>query len=262
MRYLILIHRYLGTAIGIVMVGWCLSGMVMMYVRYPELSQLERVRRLQPLDFHNCCTLGANSLADDAAIEGFQLESLAGRPVLHAQLANGNWQLIDLADGQLMPTLSATEAAAIAHVGSTQSPRLLGLINYDEWTVAGEFNRVRPLYLFALDDAAGTQLYISAHTGRLVQLTTAHQRFWNWVGTVPHWLYFAQLRRNAALWNQVVIWISLAGCFLTLFGIYLGVRQFLRRPAGRWSAYRGLLYWHHLPGLILVSSHSPGSPVA
>ncbi|MEJ0007704.1 MAG: hypothetical protein WDM77_15390 [Steroidobacteraceae bacterium] len=69
MRYLILIHRYLGTAIGIVMVGWCLSGVVMMYVRYPELSQLERVRHLQPLDFHHCCTLGANSLPDDAAVE-------------------------------------------------------------------------------------------------------------------------------------------------------------------------------------------------
>ncbi len=58
------------------------------------------------------------------------------------------------------------------------------------------------------------------------------------------------MRRNAALWTQVVIWTSLAGCFLTLFGIYLGVRQFLRRPAGRWSAYRGVLYWHHLPGLV------------
>ncbi|MEJ0007705.1 MAG: hypothetical protein WDM77_15395 [Steroidobacteraceae bacterium] len=106
------------------------------------------------------------------------------------------------------------------------------------------------MYLFALDDAVGTRIYVSAQTGRVVQLTTSHQRFWNWVGTVPHWLYFAQLRRNAALWNQVVIWTSLAGCFLVLFGIYLGVRQFLRRPAGRWSAYRGLLYWHHLPGLI------------
>ena len=250
MRYLILIHRYLGTAIGILMVGWCLTGIVMMYVRYPAVSQVERLRRLQPLELRGCCAVGANPIPDDASVDRFQVENLAGRPVLQLQFADRGPQLIDLTDGHAVSGVSRQQAADIAQWGNAQPARFLGLITYDEWTVSGEFNRARPLYLFALDDASGTQVYVSARTGRVVQLTTLHQRFWNWVGAVPHWLYFAQLRRNAALWTQVVIWSSLAGCFLTVFGIYLGVRQFLRRPAGRWSAYRGLLYWHHLPGLI------------
>ncbi len=37
---------------------------------------------------------------------------------------------------------------------------------------------------------------------------------------------------------------------LTFFGLFIGIRQSLRSPAGRWSGYRGLWYWHHVPGLI------------
>ncbi len=74
------------------------------------------------------------------------------------------------------------------------------------------------------------QLYVSAVTGQVVQVTTSHERFWNWLGAIPHWLYFTQLRRNVAVWAQVVIWVSLAGCFLTFIGIYIGVVQFARNP--------------------------------
>jgi hypothetical protein len=250
MRYLILLHRYLGTAIGIVMLGWCLTGIVMMYVRYPALSPAERLQRQQPLNLHRCCVIGAAALPQEPALESFQVESLAAQPVLRVQFADGSRGLIDLANGESISGISAQRAADIAKANTAQTPRLLGLISYDTWTVSGEFNRARPLYRFALDDPSGTQVYVSAKSGRIVQVTTAHQRFWNWLGAVPHWLYFAQLRHRPALWNQVVIWTSLAGCFLAGFGIFLGVRHLLRQPAGRWSGYRGLLYWHHLPGLI------------
>ena len=192
----------------------------------------------------------AAALPQEGTLESFQVESLAAQPVLRAQLADGSRRLIDLANGESIAEISAQRAADIARANTAQTPRLLGLISYDTWTVSGEFNRARPLYRFALDDPSGTQVYVSAMSGRIVQLTTAHQRFWNWLGAVPHWLYFAQLRHRPALWNQVVIWTSLAGCFLAGFGIFLGVWQFLRQPPGRWSGHRGLLYWHHVPGLI------------
>jgi len=40
------------------------------------------------------------------------------------------------------------------------------------------------------------------------------------------------------------------GCFLAGTGLYLGVRQWLRRPPGRWSPYRGVTLWHHAAGVI------------
>ena len=33
-------------------------------------------------------------------------------------------------------------------------------------------------------------------------------------------------------------------------GLYIGVRQLLRRPDGRWSPYDGFNLWHHVAGLV------------
>jgi hypothetical protein len=91
---------------------------------------------------------------------------------------------------------------------------------------------------------------VSGTTGRAVQLTSAHQRFWNWLGAIPHWLYFSELRHQPALWNTVIVGASTVGTFLTLLGLYIGVHELIRRPAGRWSPHRGMNLWHHGAGLI------------
>src|SRR5690606_16960295 len=50
-------------------------------------------------------------------------------------------------------------------------------------------------------------------------------------------------------WSQIVIWTSVAGTFLAVTGLYVGISR-LRRANSRWSPYRGLWYWHHLTGLV------------
>jgi uncharacterized iron-regulated membrane protein len=245
-RFLLLLHRYLGIAVGALMVMWCLSGVVMMYASYPSLDEGDRVRHLQPIDWSGCCKFSEALLRDAGE---FQVEMLAGRPVLRA--ANGPMRRpVDLETGVAINGVTALQGAAIAAAfGTGTTPKLLELIDHDQWTVAGSFDSQRPLYHFALGDEARTEVYISSVTGRALQITTAHDRFWNWLGSVPHWLYFTQLRRNASLWSQVVIYTSLAGCFLTLIGIYLGIYQLAVAPAGRWSPYRGFNFWHHMAGL-------------
>jgi PepSY-associated TM region len=246
-RVLLLLHRYLGIAVGVLMVMWCLSGVVMMYVSYPSLGEGDRLRHLEPLEWTGCCKISEALLSDAGE---FQVEMLAGRPVLNA--VNGSMRRpIDLRTGVAVEGVTALQAAAIAGAfgTGTATPTLLGLIDHDQWTVAGGFDAQRPLYHFALGDEARTEVYVSSVTGRALQVTTAHERFWNWLGSVPHWLYFTQLRRHASLWSQVVIYTSLIGCFLTVIGIYLGVYQLAVQPAGRWSPYRGFNLWHHMAGL-------------
>ena len=255
MRWLRVIHRYLGIAIGLLMSIWCISGVVMMYVHYPELPSADRLRRLQPLDWTRCCGISDDSLADTTPIDGFQLEAVGARPMLNIKPVGASPRLIDLIDGHTLAKLSTDTAQSVATTfgratGYSGRPQLQGSIDYDQWTVSGQFKPTRPLFLFAFKDPDGTQLYVSAVTGQVVQVTTTRQRFWNWLGAVPHWLYFTQLRRNVSLWAQVVIWTSLAGCFLILIGIYIGVMQFARSPNKRGSPYRGILWWHHIPGLM------------
>ena len=248
-RLILLLHRYLGIAVGALMVMWCLSGVVMMYVSYPALSEGVRLEHLQPIAWRDCCKI-AEALRPDIRLERIGIEMLDGRPVL---FSGERSPPLDLLTGTWVPGISADQAAAVAKAfasGDSPAPHLLGLVDRDQWTVSGDFNSARPLYRFALGDGAGTEVYVSSRSGRAAQLTTARARFWNWLGAVPHWLYFTELRRHAGIWSQVVIITSLLGCFLAGVGIYLGIRQFAARPAGRWSPYVGFKLWHHIVGLI------------
>jgi uncharacterized iron-regulated membrane protein len=247
-RPLLLIHRYLGIGVGLLMSVWCLSGLVMMYVSYPALDDAARLAHLAPIDWHGCCRVSRSILDDTDTLQGFQLEMLAGRPVLAWGMGRGAAGLIDLTTGAAINDISATQAAGVA-AGYAAAPRLMGMVDFDQWTLEGIAPEDRPLYHFDLRDGRGGQLYVSSSTGRAVQLTTRRERFWNWLGAVPHWLYFADLRHRAVLWSQVVIYTALIGCFLTITGLYVGVQQLSRRPAGRWSPYRGFNRWHHLAGL-------------
>ncbi len=255
MRPLLLAHRYLGIALGVLMLMWCLSGVVMMYVSYPQLSPAARLRALEPIDWSGCCILGDDALGDAERVARFQVEMLAGVPVLRLTSSSGERRLIDLTNGTVLGSIPLMQAESVAADyaqagGHWDPPRLEGSIDYDEWTVSGEFDSDRPLFRFRIDDDAQTDVYVSSATGRVVQVTTARERFWNWLGAVPHWLYFAELRRDVSLWSRIVIYASLAGSLLAGLGIYIGVLEFVRGPPGRWSAHRGIMLWHHVPGLL------------
>jgi hypothetical protein len=249
-RFILLLHRYLGIAVGTLMAMWCLSGVVMLYVSYPALGESERLARLPPIVWRGCCKI-ADTLRAERTLAGFRIEMLGGRPVL---FSGEDIRPVDLSTGDRVTAISAEQAADVAQrFGAPDSPaaaHLLGLVDRDQWTVSGEFDAERPLYHFALADAAGTELYVSSRSGRAVQRSTARERFWNWLGAVPHWLYFTELRRHPKIWGQVVIVTSLLGCFLVGLGLYLGVRQLAARPPGRWSPYVGFNLWHHTAGLV------------
>jgi hypothetical protein len=251
-RLLILLHRYLGIAVGLLMVMWCVSGVVMMYAGYPVLDEARRLERLAPIEWDGCCKISDAALADAAPVSDVQIEMLAGRPVLRLRTEQKS-RLIDLTTGSSIDRVSPGLAAAVAqayvkNIRSAAYPRL-ELMDYDQWTVSGGFGADRPLYHVSLDDDGRTEVYVSSTTGRAVQVTTARERFWNWLGAVPHWLYFAELRHRASLWTEVVIVTSSIGCFLVIIGIYIGLRQMALRP-GQWSPYGGFNRWHHIAGLV------------
>ena len=137
-----------------------------------------------------------------------------------------------------------------AEYGLQGDPRLVDLIERDQWTVYASYEVHRPLFHFAMDDPAGTEFYVSSTTGEVVQMTTFRQRFLNWMGAVVHWLYPTVLRQHTGVWLQVVIWLTIVSLFLTVIGIYIGLRQFKTRRNGHRSPYHGWWLWHHYAGLV------------
>lgn len=84
-RWLFLIHRWLGIVVCAFFAMWFLSGVVMMYVGYPKLTESERLAHLPPLDAR-APMIGPRQALDAAGIDGpvktLQLAaSSGGRPV-------------------------------------------------------------------------------------------------------------------------------------------------------------------------------------
>jgi len=180
------------------------------------------------------------------------VESLDGHPILRLTGDKGKYRVFDLVSGQATGSLSdkAAFGVAAAYSSATVYPWAITRLDHDQWTVQGARGADRPLIKVGLRDKAETEVYVSSVSGKAVQRTTARERFWNWVGTVPHWLYFTALRQNGRVWSQVVVWSSTVGSFLTLVGLYIGIRQFRVRPGGQWIPYGGFHYWHHALGLV------------
>lgn len=254
-RFLFLLHRYLGIVVGLVMLIWTLSGIIMMYQEYPELTPDQQLALLSPLNTTTCCVLPDSNVLGTEQFADARIEMLLDNPVLRVASRDRGLLLYDLTDGSRLDAINSNLAQTIAdHFArerySTSSPTLLGLIHNDQWTVYGAYNPLRPLYKYGVDDDEGTQFYISSQTGEIVQVTTSSQRVWGYLGAVIHWLYPTILRQNTALWSQVVIWLTILGIFLTATGLYIGIRQYRTRNNGRKSPYRGMALYHHYAGLI------------
>src|SRR5215468_10982544 len=78
-RALVVLHRYLGIAVGLLMALWFVSGIVMMYVGFPRLTEAERLRAVSPVPWQACCRFG-DLLADDQPILRAQVENHLGEP--------------------------------------------------------------------------------------------------------------------------------------------------------------------------------------
>jgi uncharacterized iron-regulated membrane protein len=251
-RTAVILHRYLGIAIGLLMAMWFVSGIVMMYVPFPRVADTERLRFQPPISWQLCCRYGA--LSDEAQVIRAQVENHFGVPAMRLRMLGQLDSLFDLAQGARV----SIDADVAREVVSEAAPNVIGrqasIIAYDQVPLdqftLGRAQRDRPLHRFKFDDPEETIIYVSGTAGQVVMWTTVSQRFWNWLGTIPHFLYFESLRVQQQLWSQTVIWTSLLGTFLTVVGLILGVLQFKRGRDGRLSPYRGWFYWHHMVGLV------------
>jgi uncharacterized membrane protein len=248
-------HRWLGIVLGLLVLLWFGSGIVMMYVPYPALTEQERMEWLAPLDAEQL-QLNAWSAWQHADRPGMpsavRLTQVAGRPAYHFK-ADGRWWSVWGDSGQPLQMTAALAAASArsAAPGATALPS--EVIDLDQWTF-GRVQEHRPLYRVSANDAAGSVLYVSGRTGELVRDTTRSERAWNWAGSVIHWIYFTPLREHGQPWRQVVMWTSGAALVLVMLGMVLGIQRLrLRRPyaSGRRSPYRGWQAWHHWLGLVI-----------
>lgn len=261
-RWLLLVHRWLGIGICLLFAMWFGSGLVMMYVGYPKLTEAERLQHLPPLDAGAPMLAPASALAA-AGVAG-PLDALrlanasAGRPVYFATPKDGGAIAIDAVSGRRLPAVDAAHAtaSAAAYAGPGVEVRYLDAVDEDAFTHSRALDAHRPLHRVQLLDAPRTLLWISSRSGEVVRDATRSEQLWNYAGAWVHWLY--PFRGNAfqPYWADIVNWLAIAGVVLALSGTAAGILRWrFKRPyrSGARTPYPGaLMRWHHVTGLLFA----------
>ncbi len=256
---LILWHRWLGIGSCVLFLLWFVSGIVMMYWRMPDLRASERLEKLPTLH-RAAVTLSPAAAWAKLNLAGpwttAALTTIAQRPAY--RFTQGMKKRVVFADtGEIASTFGPGEAAlsaqdflgAEAHFAETLS-------SPDQWTVQSLYVPHLPLHRFEAGNTAGTEVYVSSHTGEVILDTDAKTRFWAWFGAIPHWLYLRAIRVYAEEWRLGVIWASGIGTVMSILGIAVGIwrlspsRRYRNRVEGpRMTPYQGPKRWHHVFGL-------------
>jgi hypothetical protein len=260
MKALVLLHRWLGVGFCLLFAMWFASGIVMHFVPFPSLTETERFAGLLPIDV---------SRIRHGPDEGVVASNISdARRVRLIQRTDGPVYIVS---GSSKPL--AVHAADLSSAAVTSKPAALeiakaharqrgidiaradiaGVADYDQWSVPNGYDDHRPLYRIAANDPAGTELYVSSVTGEVVLGTTRHERVWNYLGSVIHWIYPTVLRRNWWAWDKVVWTLSLVAMIGAVIGIALGTIKLQVSRAGVGSPFRGWHAWHHILGLLTAT---------
>ncbi len=255
LRILHLTHRWLGIALGLLVLLWFLSGLVMLFVAYPHLSEDQRLNFLPtiPSGKPQVTPLAAwQSLGRAGWPKAVRLDAEPGFAV-YRFLAENRWWVVNAENGHRVEPLDARQAAAHTLALRGGAVHQIVPIERDQWTVSRRYEAWRPLYRVELVD--GREVYVSRDSREVVLETHRAERIWNWVGSVVHWVYFTPLREQPELWRQLVLWLSALAFIPALSGMWLGVdrlrlRLKKRYQGGRLTPYREWTKrWHHLMGL-------------
>lgn len=257
-KWMLKIHRLLGAVLSVCLLVWFLSGFVMMYHSYPSWGREEAVALSQDLSLD----LGQFDVPENLSALLGDLNTpcqirLSYEPAYGTHYdvrKGGERQRYDL-HGDLLPNAQATPAlfAAVAAMWQDSVLRVDTIAELDQWTPFYRLREDLPFFRLTLGKE-GRQVYISGRDARLLTEHTRVERVWSWLGPIPHWVYFTQLRQDRDLWTWVIILLSGLGTLMLLGGIYVGVDVYLRTRKsmrGMHSPYTKPAYrWHHVLGTL------------
>lgn len=249
-------HRLFGFFLSLLFFMWCVSGFVMMYKEFPSISKKEYASFREDL---KCDTSKLASIKNwefkplDSCYE-ISMYQLIDKAIIKIIDKNGAINCLDAHSGKFTASLTPSHINTLikTYFGNAMPIKKVEVIHeLDQWIPRTKFLPYMPIYKVALNDAASTTCYISSKSGEIIQKLTFEDKVWAWLGPIPHWIYFKNLRINTDAWRYVVISLSSLGVILALLGILLGINRtwMARRKNKTLTPYKKKWFrWHHYLG--------------
>lgn len=257
MKVWLKIHRWLGALLAPIMVVWFLSGIGMIFFSFPKLGNKDI-----PLRDNIEGSLPAPEALLEQIPEGEEVKSLTlttygGTPIFSFTTDQGDYSIT--ADTLFTPVeqsgVSRSYLLAQAERWSTYPIReVKELYRLDWWIPYSQMKEHFPIYRIEFDDPDKSYLYLSSHTGEALQFCTRSERIEGALSTIPHMLYFYQLRAHKDVWSAVVTLFAALSVIMCLAGMVIGIGYLVmvyRRRGKLGSPYQREVYrLHHIIGLI------------
>lgn len=263
-RWVVLVHLYLGVVLAALFVMWFATGIVLMYAPFPGFGADRDYAALPALDCTRCtATLEAvlAGIPERKPLTPVRMGMDEDRPVVRYASATGQLHVIGAEDLRPLPPLdvagAARRAAARLRLPATTPWSAEVIARPDQWTVEKVIRDQLPLVRVQFADAAGTRGYVSVHGRELVTHSTRRERFFAWIGAIPHWLYPRLLREHVRWWVWTIVVIGALGTVMATAGVAVGAWQARWRARQRgdgrplaFTPYRTWwMRWHHRIGL-------------
>lgn len=237
--FLFKIHRIAGTAIAAFFVMWFVTGLVLVYNPYPKVSEILVYGKKETLPSSLPDTSFIRSKIDDKT-KSLSLKQFQGQTFFSF-------------DKSPSITFDIVESVA-KHWINAPIERVDTLRQREQWVLFTKYDKEMPIYKFYFDDDEKHQLFISGRTAEVLQMTTAKNRFFAWIGAIPHKFYVPCIRRDVDLWQNTVAIVSGICLFAALSGWILGIWLLIKRYRQRHSwqnPYKKRWYrWHFTFGLV------------
>ncbi len=169
-------HVWLGWLVGVPMIFWTVSGLVMVARPIADVRGTALIRDAAPI----ASTRGVVApMIDGRAISAMKLESRAGGPRWVISFADGGGRLADPATGALLPAIGAAEAAREVMTRYTGQAKVVETSRVAANSPPLELRRAMDGWRVRMDD--DTHFYVDAGSGEIVARRTSWWRIYDFM---------------------------------------------------------------------------------
>lgn len=221
-------HKYIGLFISAFFLMWFVTGVVLIYHPYPSVSEklVNEKKEVLPSSLPDLDYIAQRV---EGEIKSVRIREFQGQTLMDVKTSKRKYLLTTDTLQDIKPIDYLCVEKVARQWSDAPIKRVDTLRKRSQWVLFTRYEKELPIYKFHFDDKYKTQLFVSGTTAEVQQLITAKQRFWAYVGAIPHKLYIPALRRNTQMWMDSFVVGATICLVAAITGFILGIYIFVRR---------------------------------
>ena len=227
-RTLFRYHVWLGWLVGVPLLLWTVSGLVM--VARPIETVRGADRKIDgptlPLPGYNAAPM-LNETDDRPTVKEIRTFMQRGRPITLVTRLDGSAARFDAARGSAIPALDEAEARDVVAKSIVGGRQIVGATLFAAKDAPPDFRKATPAWQVRLAD--GTHVYVGRDTGEIEAVRTRYWRFYD----VMWGLHIMDLQTRENTHHPILIGFTIVSALASLLAILLMITRYFprrRRP--------------------------------